>query len=232
MGSPDYPALAPTEHVRLVTAPGYGPRVAFKGWPAEALEFYEGLNADNSRTYWLAHKTEYDECVRAPMQALLDELAPQWGVGKIFRPYRDVRFSPDKTPYKTHIGALLEGGGYVQLSAEGLATGCGTWHMETDALRRYRDAVASDRTGAELVAIVATLNRKGVDAISRESLKTVPRGYDREHPRADLLKHKGLAAWKSWPVEPWLGTAKARTNIEKFLETARPLRDWRAAHVG
>jgi len=206
--------------------------VAFKGWPAEALEFYEGLTADNTRTYWLAHKSEYDDCVRAPMQALLEELAPKWGAGKIFRPYRDVRFSPDKTPYKTHIGALLEGGGYVQLSADGLGTGCGAWHLEPDSLRRYRDAVDADRSGEELVAIVATLKRKGIDAASHDALKTVPRGYDRDHPRADLLKRKGLAAWKSWPVEPWLGTAKARTNIEKFLETAKPLRDWLQTNIG
>jgi len=206
--------------------------VGFTGWPAEALEFYEGLEADNTRTYWLAHKTDYEELVRAPMQALLDELAPRWGAGKIFRPYRDVRFSPDKTPYKTHIGALLEGGGYVQLAAEGLAAGCGIWHMEGDVLPIYREAVADDRTGDELVAVVGTLRRKGLDVISRTSLKTVPRGYDREHPRADLLKHKGLAAWKAWPVAPWLGTAKARTRIEQFLDDATPLRDWLRSHVG
>ena len=206
--------------------------MGFTGWPAEALEFYEGLEADNTRTYWLAHKAEYDDCVRAPMQALLDELAPKWGTGKIFRPYRDVRFSVDKTPYKTHIGALLEGGGYIQLGAEGLAAGCGIWHMESDALRRFRDAVAGDRTGKELTTIVAALRRKSTDVIARESLKTVPRGYDREHPRAGLLKNKGLAAWKQWPVEPWLGTAKARTNIEKFLQSAEPLRDWLRANVG
>ena len=206
--------------------------MGFTGWPAEALEFYEGLEADNTRTYWQAHKAEYDECVRAPMLALLDDLAPTWGAGKIFRPYRDVRFSADKTPYKTHIGALLEGGGYVQLSAEGLATGCGIWHMEADSLRRFRDAVAADRSGEELTTIVASLARKGIEVISRESLKTVPRGYDRDHPRADLLKHKGLAAWKHWPVEPWLGTAKARANVEKFLDAARPLRDWLRGNVG
>ena len=206
--------------------------MGFSGWPAEALEFYEGLEADNTRTYWLAHKTEYDDCVRAPMQALLDELAPRWGPGKIFRPYRDVRFSADKTPYKTHIGALLEGGGYIQLGADGLATGCGMWHLESDELRRFRDAVATDRTGKELTDTVSALRRKGIDVIARESLKTVPRGYDRDHPRADLLRNKGLAAWKQWPVEPWLGTAKALGRIEKFLETAVPLRDWLRANVG
>jgi uncharacterized protein (TIGR02453 family) len=206
--------------------------VGFTGWPAEALEFYEGLEADNTRTYWLAHKTDYDENVRGPMQALLDELAPTWGPGKIFRPYRDVRFSADKTPYKTHIGALLEGGAYVQLGAEGLAAGCGIWHMESDTLRRFRGAVDSDPTGKELTTIVDALRRKKIDVIARESLKTVPRGFDREHPRADLLRHKGLAAWMAWPVEPWLGTAKARVNIEKFLRSAEPLRDWLRTNVG
>jgi uncharacterized protein (TIGR02453 family) len=206
--------------------------VGFSGWPAEALEFYEGLEADNTRTYWLAHKTQYDEVVRGPMAALLDELAPKWGAGKIFRPYRDVRFSADKTSYKTHIGALLEGGGYVQVGADGLSAGCGAWHLESDELKRYRDAVAKDSSGEELTGVKKALERKGIEVISRESLKTVPRGYDREHPRADLLRHKGLAAWRHWPVEPWLGTAKARTNIEKFLEAAVPLRDWLRAHVG
>src|ERR1051325_11884594 len=82
--------------------------MAFRGWPAEALEFYEGLEADNSKTYWTAHKTVYDEKVHAPMLALLAELEPEFGAGKIFRPYRDVRFSADKSPYKTAIPPPLE----------------------------------------------------------------------------------------------------------------------------
>src|ERR1051325_11582899 len=84
--------------------------MAFRGWPAEALEFYEGLEADNSRTYWLAHKDVYDKQVQAPMADLLADLAAEFGVGKIFRPNRDVRFSADKSPYKTAIGAQLERG--------------------------------------------------------------------------------------------------------------------------
>ena len=206
--------------------------MAFRGWPAEALEFYEGLEADNTKTYWQAHKATYDDCVRAPMVALLAELEPEWGAGKIFRPYRDVRFSADKTPYKTHMGALLDGGGYVQLGADGLASGCGIWHLDGDGLRRFREAVAADRTVEALVATVADLDRQGIEVISRESLKTVPRGYDRDHPRADLLRNKGLAAWRAWPVEPWLGTAKARGRIEEFLRAARPLNEWLRKHVG
>ncbi|MDQ1694729.1 MAG: hypothetical protein QOJ03_82 [Frankiaceae bacterium] len=206
--------------------------MAFRGWPVEALEFYDGLQADNTKTYWQANKSTYEDKVRGPMVALLTELEPRWGAGKIFRPYRDVRFSADKTPYKTAIGALLAEGGYVQLSADGLATGCGVWHMESDDLKRYRGAVADDVSGADLVAVADALRGQGIGVISRESLKTVPRGYDRDHPRADLLRNKGLAAWKQWPVGSWLGTAKARARVEEFLTAAEPLRDWLRKHVG
>ncbi len=205
--------------------------MAFRGWPVEAVEFYEGLVADNSKTYWQAHKATYDEHVRAPMLELLEELAPRWGAGKIFRPYRDVRFSADKTPYKTHIGALLERGGYVQLGADGLAAGRGTWHLEADELRRFRAAVDDESTGAALARIVTELRVGGIDVIARESLRTVPRGFDREHPRADLLRHKGLAAWQAWPVGAWLGTPKARRRVVSLLEAAQPLNDWLHAHV-
>src|SRR4051794_29593030 len=165
------------------------------------------------------------------MQALLDELAPRWGTGKIFRPYRDVRFSADKTPYKTHIGALLEGGGYVQVSVDGLAAGRGVWHLEGEAIQRFRAAVDDDGTGDELVRIIDGLSRQHVEVLSRESLKSAPRGYDRDHPRADLLRRKGLAAWQSWPVGAWLGTAKAKDRVINLLRAAQPLNEWLDKHV-
>src|SRR3990170_4474832 len=119
--------------------------MAFKGWPAEALHFYEGLEADNSKAYWQDNKAIYDECVRAPMDGLLSELAPEFGEGKLFRPYRDIRFSADKSPYKTAIAASLAWGGYVHLSAEGLFVGSGMYHMAPDQLERYRAAVDDDK---------------------------------------------------------------------------------------
>ena len=206
--------------------------MAFAGWPAEALEFYEGLQADNTRSYWQAHKNVYDECVLAPMVALLTDLEPEFGTGKVFRPYRDVRFSPDKSPYKTAIGATLAHGGYVQLSADGLAAGCGRWHLEPDELARYRGAVDDPATGQPLAAIVSDLRKSRMDVTAHGVLKTVPRGYARDHPRADLLRHKGLAAWKSWPVAAWLGTAKAKDRVVDFLHAAAPLNDWLAKNVG
>ena len=107
--------------------------MTFRGWPEEALDFYDGLEADNSRTYWLAHKQTYEKCVLEPMTELLAELEPEHGESKIFRPYRDVRFSKDKSPYKTAIGAVI-GDGYIQLSARGLAVGNGMYSMAPDQL--------------------------------------------------------------------------------------------------
>jgi uncharacterized protein (TIGR02453 family) len=204
--------------------------VTFRGWPSEALEFYEGLGADNSKTYWTAHQEFYEAEVRGPMRELLAELEPEFGSGKIFRPYRDVRFSKDKTPYKTHLGAWLEFGGYVQLSADGLAAGSGMYHLESDQLDRYRRAVA-DTGGAELAEIVAELEQGGITVVGHDSLKTAPRGYPKDHPRAALLRHKGLTTWTEWEPAAWLGTAAAEKRLVDFFRVSRPLRDWLSEHV-
>jgi len=205
--------------------------MAFRGWPVEALEFYEGLEADNSKAYWQAHKDRYETQVRAPMEALLIELAPEFGDGKVFRPYRDVRFSADKSPYKTHIGALI-GSGYVQLSADGLAAGYGMWEMAPDQLARYRAAVDDERAGEDLAATLAALRRAGDEVMSRATLTSAPRGYPKDHPRIELLRYKGIAAWHAWGAGPWLGTARAKVRIEAFLLRARSLGDWLDQHVG
>ena len=89
--------------------------MGFRGWTAEAIDFYEGLEADNSKTYWNENKSVYENFVLRPMTELLAELGPEFGASKLFRPYRDVRFSTDKAPYKTTIAATLELGGYIQL---------------------------------------------------------------------------------------------------------------------
>ncbi|MFJ1754392.1 DUF2461 domain-containing protein [Kitasatospora sp. NPDC088134] len=204
----------------------------FRGWPAEALEFYEHLEADNSKTFWAAHRAVYDEVVRAPMEALLARLEPEFGPGKIFRPNRDVRFSADKSPYKTHLGGYLESGGYVQLSADGLACGLGYYHLASDQLARYRTAVAEDVPGAELERVVARVRAAGPQVVGRDSLKTAPRGVPKDHPRIELLRHKGLIAWQEWEPAAWLGTAAAYGRITGFLHAAAPLHAWLENHVG
>ncbi len=203
----------------------------FRGWPVEALEFFEGLEADNTKAYWQANKTVYETLVRSPMEELLAELEPQWGEGKIFRPYRDIRFSADKSPYKTNIGAMI-GNGYVQLTAEGLGAGAGMWEMAPDQLERYRTAVDDDRSGGKLVGVVAKAKAAKLDITGHGVLKTAPKGFPKDHPRVDLLRYKGIVAWKEWPAGAWLGTAKAKDRIVEFLRNAKPLNEWLDANVG
>jgi uncharacterized protein (TIGR02453 family) len=205
--------------------------MAFHGWKVEALEFFEGLEADNSKAYWQRHKDVYDTIVRAPMEELLTELEPTFGEGKIFRPYRDVRFSRDKSPYKTAIGATV-GEGYIQVDARGLAVGSGRWEMAPDQLERYRAAVADDGSGEELDGIVTSARAKGLDVHGHDELKTAPKGYPKDHPRIELLRYKGLIAWQEWPAGAWLGTKRAKDRIVRFLEHAKPLVGWLDAIVG
>jgi uncharacterized protein (TIGR02453 family) len=166
------------------------------------------------------------------MDELLADLSTEFGEPKVFRPYRDVRFSADKSPYKTNIAATLAAGGYLSLSAEGLGVGTGMYVMAPDQLDRYRRAVADDATGIELEEIVTALTRGGIEVTGHEQLKTAPRGYPKDHPRIDLLRAKGLIAWKQWPVAAWLGTAKAKDRVVEFLHVSQPLNQWLDKRVG
>jgi uncharacterized protein (TIGR02453 family) len=205
--------------------------MAFSGWPEEALDFYDGLAADNSKTYWTEHKAVYTEKILRPMTELTEELAEEFGEPKIFRPYRDVRFSNDKSPYKTHVAAVIGDTGYIQLSAEGLGAGAGMWEMNPEHLARYREAVADDGAGAELEKITAGLEQAGHTVHGHGVLKSAPRGYPADHPRIALLRYKGITAWQQWPVEPWLETAAAKDRIVTFFRTTSLLRAWLAENV-
>jgi uncharacterized protein (TIGR02453 family) len=172
--------------------------VTFEGFPDEGLVFYEGLEADNSKTYWTGNRPAYESSVRAPMQALVDELADEFGPAKLFRPYRDVRFSHDKTPYKTHQGAVVEPAGrsagawYVQISADGLRVAGGCWRLESDQVARYRRAVVDDVQGRRLGREVARLVSAGWE-VGGDRLARAPRGIEiPDDDRADLLRHRSL----------------------------------------
>lgn len=195
--------------------------MTFTGFPEAALDFYDDLEVDNTRSFWQAHQEQYAEAVRAPMVALTAELADEFGAAKVFRPYRDVRFAKDKTPYKTHQGAFVATGPscgfYVQVSARGVRTGGGFYHAEPAALARYRAFVA-DEPGEDLEAQVEALEAQGWTRAG-DTLKTAPRGYDREHPRIGLLRHRSLSFGREHGFEPSV------IGVPDFVETVR--RDWR-----
>src|SRR3954468_8197649 len=156
--------------------------MAFKGWSERAFEFFEGLEVDNSRDYFHGNKSTYDEQVRRPMEELLAELEKEFGEGKIFRPNRDIRFSADKSPYKTNIAGTLSKGGYISFSADGLGVGTGLYMPMPDQLDRLRRAVADDKTGGQLEKLVHDVRREGMEVSAHEELKTAPRGYPKDHP--------------------------------------------------
>ena len=210
----------------------YGAAVGFAGIPVAALDFYEDLEADNTKSFWTAHKQVYDESVRAPIEALVAELAPEFGSAKIFRPYRDVRFAKDKTPYKTHQGAWFdETSVYLQVSAAGLRVAAGYWDTSSAQVDRLRRAIADDVAGAQLVRAVATVRKAGYE-LGGATITRVPSGYPKDHPRADLLKHKSLTASREIGCPDWLHTKHAKTEIAKAWRTLAPLVSWLDTHVG
>lgn len=201
----------------------------FTGIPTAVSGFYAELEDNNNRDWWLAHKETYDAVVKVPLEGLLAELAPVFGPAKLFRPYRDVRFSPDKSPYKTAQGAFVsnyEGVGfYLQVSADGLLVG-GGFHSSSPAhLARYRTAVDAPVSGEALAKAAAALSESGF-TVEGQMLKTVPRGFPRDHPRAELLKHKTLSASMLLGLPDWMDTAGAREEVAKLWEQLRPLVDW------
>ena len=210
----------------------YGPRV-FAGFPEEALVFYEGLRADNTKAYWSDHRPVYERSVRTPMLALLEDLGTEFGPGRMFRPYRDIRFSKDKTPYKDHAAGIVQderhGALYVQLSADGLYVGGGYWHTETDQAQRLRAAVADDRTGAHLQRVLDGLTGW---TVLGERLKRLPKPYAADHPRADLLHHRSLAAGLSFEPAEWLHEPECTERVAQAWRQVSPLNDWLNAHVG
>jgi len=212
----------------------------FTGFPQEAIAFYTALEADNSRTFWKANKPQYDSVVRAPMEALLAEVDAEFGPFHVFRPYVDVRFSKNKAPYKTHIGAYSESEGgagfYVQLSASGLLVASGYYAMAPDQLDRFRRAVDDEARGAQIAALVAAASKRGagagfsIGAISE--LKTAPRGYPKDHPRIELIRRKGLMGSRTWEPAGWLHTARALDRVVAAWRDFAPVNEWLDTHVG
>lgn len=206
--------------------------MSFDGIPLAALDFYEDLGDDNSKSFWLKHKHVYEESVKAPMEALAAELAPEFGPAKLFRPYRDVRFAKDKTPYKTNQGAWFgDSSVYVHIDAAGLMLAAGYWQTDTEQVARLRRAVADDVTGSALDRAITKVTRAGF-AIGGHQLVRLPAGYPADHPRADLLRFKTLTAHREFGSPAWLATKRAKTEVAKALRSVAPLTEWLDANVG
>ena len=209
--------------------------MAFRGFPPEAIAFYEGLQADNSRAYWQSHKATYEAAVKGPMNELLIAL-DEFGPFHIFRPYRDVRFAKDKTPYKEHTGAFGESEGgagfYLQFSAAGMFAGSGYYAMASDQLARFRAAVEADATGRELVELSNAAVKQGLRLGAVSELKTAPRGVPKDHPRIEFLRRKGLFAGREWPLAKWMHTSAVVGRVRDVWLAGASLNEWLDRNVG
>ncbi|GAB3591424.1 DUF2461 domain-containing protein [Angustibacter peucedani] len=207
----------------------------FTGFSPRATAFYAELEATCTKAWWDEHKSEYEAEVRGPLLALTAALEPEFGPAKLFRPYRDTRFSHDKTPYKTHQGALVgDGQGvgyYLQLDSDGLLVGGGFRAHSADQVARYRAAVDDDASGERLAAVVATLRRQDFE-VEGEQLKTRPRGVAADHPRLELMRNRSLMVLRRCGTPAWLATPQALDVVRDAWRDVRPLRDWVAEHVG
>lgn len=199
--------------------------MTFTGLPHAAVDFYAALEENNTREFWQEHRETYEREVRAPMTALLALLEDEFGAGKVFRPNRNLRFSKDKSPYKTHQGVFVgtgpRTGWYAEVSADGFRLGGGAYYLDTPALTAYRQAVDGPK-GAELADIVAALEDSGWD-IGGDRLRTAPRGWSRDHPRIDLLRHRSLAAMQ-WVHDAEIVTTDALADhVRSSWRQLRPL---------
>ncbi|PZS18141.1 MAG: TIGR02453 family protein [Pseudonocardiales bacterium] len=206
--------------------------MTFTGIPVAALDFYEDLEADNTKAFWAEHKHIYEASVRAPLEALATALEAEFGAAKFFRPYRDVRFAKDKTPYKTHQGAWFgESSLYLQVSAAGLMVAGGYWDTSSAQVERLRRAIADDIAGAQLERALAAVRSSGL-TIDGHRLTRVPSGYPKEHPRAELLRYKSVTAHRDFGSPAWLATKRAHREVAKGWRSIAPLTAWLDTHVG
>lgn len=207
----------------------------FTGFPVAALDFYDDLEMDNTKSFWTAHKEVYETAVKAPMAALVAALEPEFGTAKIFRPYRDVRFAKDKTPYKTHQGAYVAAGPatgwYVQVAAPGVRVGGGFYDASSERLAGIRAAIDDERTGTALVRILDALVADGW-TLGGETLKTSPRGYDADHPRIDLLRHKSMTLGRDYGFEKVIHTPQLLDRVREDWRALTPFVEWVQDHAG
>lgn len=212
----------------------------FRGINKNVFQFLQGLELDNSKTYWNEHQATWQGVVRPTMQALIEELEPFFGKIRMYRPNRDVRFSHDKTPYKTWVGITTQGTGlggiglFFAIEPRGIRFSAGAGAFASDQVKEYRRALDNPVAGNEFERITNTIRTLGYDVSSGRApqLKRMPRGYDSSHPRAKFLKWRGVVARERIQLTDWIYTAAL---VDKVIETwshGLPLVEWIQTNVG
>jgi uncharacterized protein (TIGR02453 family) len=210
----------------------------FEGFGPDVRKWFKGLEADNTKEYFAASRDFFEDSVRGQMEALLTELSKKFGGEvKMFRQNRDIRFSADKSPYKTNTYGAVYGSGiaaqglYASISADGLVAGSGYHMMARDQLDRYRDGVADPHHGPELMKLVAKAAEAGLE-LWGESLATAPRGYPKDHERIELLRRKSLSLGAMLNFGRRISRTDGLQFVTKTWRAAAPVTGWLDEHVG
>jgi uncharacterized protein (TIGR02453 family) len=206
------------------------------GFRPAALRFFQDLEDDNSREFWLAHSHTYEREVKQPLLALLESLPEKYQPFRLYRMNRDLRFTKDKSPYKIQQGAISEAGGgdyYLHVDGTGLLVAAGAYRLEPDQLERYRTAVDDGRKGRALERILADLEQQAVETqMGMPALRTAPRGYAKDHPRIDLLRRKGLVGSRRLTGTELRDGDRLRDFVVETFTACEPLVGWLTRHVG
>jgi uncharacterized protein (TIGR02453 family) len=187
-------------------------KAKFSGFPPEAFAFLRDLKKNNNREWFQENKIIYDTKVRAPMVQLIEalqpemkEFAPELEVNSraIFRIYRDIRFSQNKSPYKTHIAASFDlkgpraasAGLYLHVEPGKVFLGGGVYHPDSAQLLAIRTHIAAEHRKLRKMIQDSQFKRL-FGKLDGEKLARMPRGFSEDHPAADLLKFKQVLVWK------------------------------------
>jgi len=215
---------------------------AFAGISDEGLAFLEDLEEHNTREFFEPNKQLFRDRLQVPFEALLASAAARMeaagiGVGqpKVFRIHRDLRFSKDKTPYKTNMAGYVrhrrseaqesDTGYYVSFAPSGLYAGGGLYRPSRPQLERIRAAVASDAEGPALAALLDEATGHGLEA-GLDPLQRVPKPYPADHPRADLLRARSLVLGRHHQRGPWLVTTEVLDRLVDDWGQIAPLNRW------
>lgn len=212
----------------------------FSGFPPEMFTFLEGLEKDNSKAYWEAHRATWEASVKEPVQRLMADLEDEFGPLRTFRPNRDVRFSKDKSPYKTWVGVTTSDravggiGAFLRIDADGMRLAGGAMALAPDQIKRFRSAIDDTRSATEFDTIRRKLTDQElpVGPGMPPVLKRVPTGYPADHPRGELLRWKGAVVVKDYPLDDWLHQPRAIDAVREIWTATAPLKNWIDTYVG
>ncbi len=209
----------------------------FEGFGPKAVDWFIRLEQDNSKAYFEANRAIFEEQVREPMLALMTEASTHFGGDvKMFRPYRDIRFSKDKSPYKTATYGVVRpeksaAGLFAAISSEGFYAGTGYYQIASDQLERFRTAAADEGPGSVLEKIVTKAEANGLTVMG-DALKSAPKGYPKDHPRIRFLRMKEIVAGASMKPGESLLDRRVFDFAMVTWKTAQPLNAWLDANVG